>query len=75
MLTWLKPGLFMYLLGENNLRALWLGKTLDAWISITRRNKFMRFAHWTDHFDGLSNGPMPDLLSLSHLVQAEISDS
>ena len=45
VLTWLKPGLFMYLLGENNLRVLWLGKTLNAWISITRRNKFIRFAH------------------------------
>ena len=50
MLTWLKPILFMYLLGENNLWVLWLGKTLNAWISITRRNKFMRFAHWTGHF-------------------------
>ena len=50
MLTWLKPILFMYLLGENNLWVLWLSKTLNAWIAVTRRNEFMRFAHWTGHF-------------------------
>ena len=54
---------------------IWLGKTLNAWISIARRNKFMRFAHEQVTFDGLSNGPMSDLLNLSHLVQAEISAS
>ena len=64
MLTWLKPGLFMYLLGENNLRELWLGKTLNAWISVTRRNQLMRLAHWTSHFDGLSDKPLSDPLSL-----------
>ena len=54
----------MCLLGENNLWILWLGKTLNAWISLHIEQVT---------FDGLPNGPMSDLLTLTHLVQVEIS--
>ena len=48
--TWLKPGSFMELLGEKILWVLWLGKTLNAWISKTIRHELMRLTHRTGHF-------------------------